>query len=643
MTTKTRPSSASSKLHYWPGITDRNPNDNDRQHIQKISEAIEDRVRPDNFWNSNSKLPIDAAYMVMRRVSEAANIPVIPYGKSTYNRFQTLHTTPASILLKSVTWREFFEKKNIGNSTGSNSGLSGSASSTHPLNKLNATKKSKSSSDLHNTSSTPYSSSNISYSTSSSSSNSIEKNNEIVRDSFYLLCYRIELLWKELKIPTSEQFYYRKTLFKKIEKEYELYSKKSSGGASNPILSLSLCSELASYFTQLQQHRDDTKEVIILIKRREEALTRFIDVIHAITRKFNRISSSSNSTSSSISSSFSINSSSIFWQEELLLTLLDLRKCTINVCQSIQKWRKLMWRPHGFFYQNENYLLKIKNDLILLLDSNIIKKILFSIISNINIINYGIFFLSPNEIIDKKITEKDIQELFSPSINNNNLPSTIQNILKLFDTKLSSPTSPMEPSIILKETVGELSELWINEKDLEESYKLISKESKLNEALEIERESLQSKGAFIPFLRLNNHKINENKKNDQKNENLNDDNIQKSNEINKKLNENYNNNNDDVDDVDDVDADDKKSSKRSSILSYLDPDLPAQSTYEHDYISPQLSSMKNVSPIKNELEKIEKEDENINDENNNENNKDNNLFELDDSLLNYDNDFVKDE
>ncbi|KAJ1431213.1 hypothetical protein B484DRAFT_418559, partial [Ochromonadaceae sp. CCMP2298] len=79
----------------------------------KENRRVDDIVDTESVTDTvTGKLPVEAAFIVMKRVTKETGRAVNPVGLSTYNKLQSLKTTPAVDLLLQKTWREFFRKKN---------------------------------------------------------------------------------------------------------------------------------------------------------------------------------------------------------------------------------------------------------------------------------------------------------------------------------------------------------------------------------------------------------------------------------------------------------------------------------------------------------------------------------------------------
>jgi hypothetical protein len=77
-------------------------------HIIDESRALEKE-------SGRGKIPLEAAYICMKRITEMVGHPIDPVGMSVYNRLHSLRTDHALELLRKHTWNEFFTRPNEGN------------------------------------------------------------------------------------------------------------------------------------------------------------------------------------------------------------------------------------------------------------------------------------------------------------------------------------------------------------------------------------------------------------------------------------------------------------------------------------------------------------------------------------------------
>lgn len=313
----------------------------------KLDNVIDDDKSTDTV---TGKLPVEAAYVTMKRITEEVGQPLNAAGRSTFNKLQSLKTTPAVDLLVQKTWREFFTKK-----AAVHSALAGkTATADQYLNPHTRT-----------------------------SAEDVRKGQHEMKAqlalTFNRLVGRVENLWRKLKIPTADQEFYRKTLCK------------------GPPQSVEQCREVAQYVLALKTHEQATLAVVQAIQVREMAIAKCFDVLAALQRKLSRslsgstlhpaVSSLGGTGTWNSATRFNFaatdetkrldgtglgmgeggsNSNNSFWKEELICALDDVRGCTLEVIKRIQRWRRNLWRPHPFVYMGLNYVSKMKDDLTIL-------------------------------------------------------------------------------------------------------------------------------------------------------------------------------------------------------------------------------------------------------------------------------------
>jgi hypothetical protein len=317
---------------------------------------VDDIISEDKSVDTvTGKLPVEAAYVIMKRVTNEVGHKLNPVGKSTFNRLNSLKTGPAVELLAQKTWREFFSKKTAEHEAMAN------------MNSNRAVETFTSSVGLP---------SNGATGNGSGTDEQVQRQREVkaqLQQIFSRLVGRVEHLWNFLKIPKTDRTFYRKSLCK------------------GPPQSLEQCREVAVYITVLKAHKEATVAVVQAIQVREMTITKCFDVLAALQRKFSR-NNGMRDTGGAASSSFSqfqpqqhqhqqFGSSSSshsllggtgggggsnFWKEELISVLDEVRTMTLEVIKRIQQWRRNLWRPHPFVYMGRNYVSKMKDDLSIL-------------------------------------------------------------------------------------------------------------------------------------------------------------------------------------------------------------------------------------------------------------------------------------
>lgn len=275
---------------------------------------------------------------------------------------------------------------------------------------------------------------------------------------FYSMLTRIEDFWVILKIPQVDRKFYRKSLCK------------------GPPQSIDHCREVASYVNMLKHHQKDTMLVLQSIELREIAVSKAYDVIAALHRKVAKGSDVRLSAARPISANQQLNSD--FWKEEFLYTLDDVRCTTLEVIKNIQGWRRNLWRPKPFVWRDVNYLSKIKYDMNVL-ESETYRNLLGMVPLKYEDLLCVVFF-NPDLILqgdgeegaegaegeEKECKEEDAQ--------------------RGGDLKL-----------IIKEFLNN-----IDKQELHAAATVVMDDSMLQNAIQIEHQSLVAKGTFIPTLKL---------------------------------------------------------------------------------------------------------------------------------------------
>ena len=465
-----------------------------RKSCMKIDDILDDNKSMDTV---TGKLPVEAAYVIMKRVTEEVGQPLNAAGLSTFNKLQSLKTTPAVDLLLQKSWREFFTKKkdthtlmsqtNINNNT-NNILLPPGTTTTGTINSSNNA---------------------INLSTEDFKLKQKEIKQHL-NQTFKTLTNRVEILWKKLKIPHADQEFYRKTLLKK------------------PIQSVQQCKEISNYIILLKKHEINIINILNAIQLRELSIVNCYDILSALQRKFSRLSNintlfnttTTTTTNTTTNNNTNIIESNNFWKEELINSLHDVRNNSIIVIKLIQKWRKLLWRPQPFIYMNMNYLLKMKNDLNILetdmyirllglvpLYYNDLQCILF--ISNNNTTSNS----NSNNNTDRIDTTTSLSRnnsntttLHSPNkhhttTTNNNTNNTTSSRNSTYKHTLPQQLQSSEHSSYITDLITSFRQN-ISSKELQLAANVVLDEEVLQNALNIEHSSLLNKGVFIPILHL---------------------------------------------------------------------------------------------------------------------------------------------
>lgn len=400
--------------------------------------------------STKGKLPVEAAYVVMKKVTEHAGAPIMPVGMSTFNKLESLRTDPAITVLKQQTWKDFFTSQRP-NSPSNTMRMSGQMKSqTSFANKFQETPE-----------------------TGAEKGQDGPTLLDVIIDT---LISRVETLWDELKIAEKERKFYRKTLCK------------------FPAISIDQARDLSIYIDALQQHKAATKSVLFAIQTREKAVKRCYDVLIALNRKYARILSAQRDN---MSLSASLRPSSApatpllsktnkletgpvslgvqaFWKEELVMALDEVRCCSLDVIKAIQHWRRNMWRPHAFIYKEQNYLLKMMNDMSVL-ESDIYQRLL------------NFLPLELHQLVGVVFNRELIEQLSARGLS---IPNEDQHV------EGEDPSEDAVRTMIREFVVN------IEAEELEVAAKVVLQEEVLQRALHTEQVSLVSKGVFIPLLKV---------------------------------------------------------------------------------------------------------------------------------------------
>jgi hypothetical protein len=444
----------------------------------KLDSVIDDDKSTDTV---TGKLPVEAAYVTMKRVTEEVGQPLNAAGRSTFNKLQSLKTTPAVDLLQQKTWREFFTKKTAMHST-----LAGKQAHLG---------------DVSHDQSLPFD--------GRTSAEDVQNRQKEMKaqlsQTFARLVARVESLWRRLRIPVADQEFYRKTLCK------------------GPPQSLEQCREVAHYILALKNHEQATVAVVQAIQMREMAIAKCFDVLAALQRKFSRSfhregalsGAAANTSGRGAGNGGSWNSasrfnfaaadgisrpssagrasdmgtagSSGFWKEELVCALDDVRGCTLDVIKAVQRWRRNLWRPHPFVYMGVNYVAKMKEDLGIL-ESDIYARLLALVPLRYTDLQCVLFFDSAGRIqVD---AHGPASGASTPFLNRSAAPTPSHG---------HHGPAPSEPSPQVEQLLHEFR-CRVSARELQLAASVVLEEEVLQNALAIEQASLLHKGVFIPTL-----------------------------------------------------------------------------------------------------------------------------------------------
>jgi hypothetical protein len=497
-----------------------------REALHRLVGIIQegDRARQET---SKGKLPVEAAYIVMKRVTESAGLPILPTGLSTFNKLNSLRTEPALEVLKKNTWRDFFKETDPASNNSmispGNPAAIGSrptsadpfrASSSFSLNNGQrggrlpspspANRKEKATSGMRALS-RPLSASSRSPTIDDEVADPNEmyqlnpeddlrmKSSQLLNELGEIMIERILNLWKKLKIPRNEQTFYEKSL------------------CCLPITSYEQCKELSKLLYILQQHEISTKKVLSTINEREKALQRTFEILNILARKLfhegnnnhrsgnntpnNRLVSASSSpfrsqqNSSSNNASFS-SQQQYFWKEELLLSLQELRVSSIEVIKTIQDWRRSLWRPLSFIWKGKNYLMNMKDDVESLYSLDLLKKIVDMIPLKLYDLQ-GILFLSNEQF-------NSLSSAGSPGSPSARPPTGASSAAGRNGGRDGGSVDQYQE--YLKSLISSYQQSF-DFFELQSAILIVNEEESLQNAIKMEQYALTMKGVFIPMLK----------------------------------------------------------------------------------------------------------------------------------------------
>ena len=154
---------------------------------------------------------------------------------------------------------------------------------------------------------------------------------------------RVEDLWDSLKIPLADRKFYRKSLCKL------------------PVQSLEQCGELSAHIVMLKKHQEATISTLQVIRKREICIQNCYEILSRLYRQASRVPLKDIGIRLNAPDTIDM-----FWKQELLCSLDELRCLSLDVIKNIQRWRRNLWRPQPFVWCDMNYLSKMKNDMNIL-------------------------------------------------------------------------------------------------------------------------------------------------------------------------------------------------------------------------------------------------------------------------------------
>ena len=138
-----------------------------------------------------------------------------------------------------------------------------------------------------------------------------------------------ESLWEELRVPRHDRRAFVDSLGRDLGP-----SRKS-------------CVALAAHVRLLRNHRADTIAVVRAIQLRERSLAALATHVDALQAEESAETEASNDGGAAAA---------------LGEALEALNNASAQTVQAIETWRQLMWRPRGFVWREENYLVKMRSD-----------------------------------------------------------------------------------------------------------------------------------------------------------------------------------------------------------------------------------------------------------------------------------------
>ena len=356
-------------------------------------------------------LPNAHALDLLRRVNEEVNIPFRPLGMSVSDQLQSVQADPAVQLLSKYGaggWREFFVRSSssgnrerpssavssgtvgVGVGVGVGAGAGGGGGEWQRPRPCSATSpgggewiQTQPQADKYfNTTQAQVQAQQPRPTNRLAPVPSLAPA-QIVQ--FQLMVGRVEELWAELRMSREDVAFFRRSLCRAP----------SSSAPSHEHLA-----ELARYIQMLQLHRARTIQVLQCVGVREAVLHRVYDVLAAMHRRFTSrgreellllrarsadallplaplgpLGTQSGGQDPLTELKGEDGAAGGFWKNELVAALKDLQLATLEVVRRIQLWRRNLWRPRPFIWQQGqgqgqgqgiDYLAKVKLDMAVL-------------------------------------------------------------------------------------------------------------------------------------------------------------------------------------------------------------------------------------------------------------------------------------
>lgn len=344
-------------------------------------------------------LPNAHALDLLRRVSEEVDVPFRPLGMSVSDQLQSVQADPAVQLLTkygSGGWREFFVRSSSGNrdrpssavssgTGGAGAGAGGGGGEWQRPRPSSAT----SPGGGEWTHQTQPQAGRYFHTTQAQVQAQQHRPTPCLAPvpartsaQFQLMVGRVEELWAELRMSREDVAFFRRSL-----------CRAPSSSAPSP----EHLAELARYIQMLQLHRARTIQCLQCVGVREAVLHRVYDVLAAMHRRFTSrgreellllrarsadallplaplgkiqgIQASEQDPLAELEGEDG--AAGGFWKNELVAALKDLQLATLEVVRRVQLWRRNLWRPRPFIWQQGqgqgvDYLAKVKLDMAVL-------------------------------------------------------------------------------------------------------------------------------------------------------------------------------------------------------------------------------------------------------------------------------------
>jgi hypothetical protein len=279
---------------------------------------------------------------------------------------------------------------------------------------------------------------------------------------FEQMVSRTERFWKQLRIPSRDQKFYKQTLLK------------------YPPTCIDQCNELGKYIDVLNAFKQVTILVVRAIEQRELIFANVMDFLQTLQRSINREENLRDGLSGV----------SDFWKDEFITQMQLLRNSALVAIKYIQQWRQSLWRPQPFFYENENYLLKIKNDL------NILKSSKYRGFLNELNLNFQDLVCLIWPVSGIVYDTEGVEGLGNNDEAKMNLLTRATDIDNNKANKEAKYAKKLRGNFESKESDNPTINKWIT------AAKVVADETALQNALSTERDCLKSQGVFIPFLKM---------------------------------------------------------------------------------------------------------------------------------------------